>query len=378
MIPNLPDDPVGLIPTILLTLFIGADGSVARATVARPRSELRTYEDAALTAARSLKFRPAMRGGVPTAASLTYPMSFGAPRARAGFRLAGPPVILEALSRELRSRFEAETGAELRLAPQTSTEAIAMMLAGSADLATATRPLTTEERDVARRLGVTLTELVFGFDTAVIVVHQKNPLRSLTVAQATGLFDRTTHDWSTLGAGHGPVRPLQWSDGSEDEGSEALGFEEVVARVRDDPLAVGSVGLGFAAAGVKIVPLARGPHDMPVLPSAMTVQDGSYGAVRPLYAYTVGAPRDLARSWLRFVLSPTGKRLLAQGRLVPSLQGRDVLDAATSRAEPVVDGAQPARRPAVRRGERSSGAVSRDAAGRAAGKARRPVRDYGL
>ncbi len=77
---KLPSATLPLSPTIICRLLVGRDGTVARAQVFRSRLELQVYEDAALTAAQSYRFRPAQHAGAPVAVWTNWPVRFAASR----------------------------------------------------------------------------------------------------------------------------------------------------------------------------------------------------------------------------------------------------------------------------------------------------------
>jgi TonB family protein len=74
--PASPLPELGLKPTIVCRLLIDSRGQVVRAEVHQPRGDLEGFEAAALQAARSYRFAPARRHGVPVASWLHWPVQF--------------------------------------------------------------------------------------------------------------------------------------------------------------------------------------------------------------------------------------------------------------------------------------------------------------
>ena len=93
--------------------------------------------------------------------------------------------------------------------------------------------------------------------------------------------------------------------------SVAITAGDVAATVAGDVGAIGYLGFGNVDASLRIVTIDG------VAPSVATVRDGSYRLVRPLLLLTGPLSQPLAQSFIDFVLSDVGQRLVAEDGWVP-------------------------------------------------------------
>ena len=68
---------------------------------------------------------------------------------------------------------------------------------------------------------------------------------------------------------------------------------------------IGYVGLGYVSSSVKAVDVDG------VRATSETVLSGKYPIGRPLFMYTDGAPKGLAKQFIDYILSPEGQNLVA-------------------------------------------------------------------
>ena len=73
--------------------------------------------------------------------------------------------------------------------------------------------------------------------------------------------------------------------------------------IAGDPYGIGYVSVGHIDAMVTPVALDG------VVPSHENVKNGTYVVARGLYSLTRGEPAGLAKSFLEFLLSPTGQQI---------------------------------------------------------------------
>ncbi len=335
--PVAPNVDLALAPTIVCRVLVDEDGRVAQARVYRSRLELAAFEEAALDAVARYRFRPALDDGKPVAAWVNWPVSFsGAKRAAPSVvSIKGSDTIGGALAPALAAAFsDTEPRIHVTVEALGSSTAFAGLFDGSADIGASSRPIKAKELDDARRLGVALQEFVIGYDGIAIITHPDNPVRSLTLEQASQVFGGEVTHWSQVGGPDAPIRRLSRPSYSGTHSffkdkvlrlgnrSSERQFapdteivehnEDIVAAVAADPTAVSYVGLGWTSDDVRVLALAPGADQPPVLPGLETVQDGSYPVYRPLLMYTRGAPSGDVAALLAFIVSDAGQRIVAE------------------------------------------------------------------
>jgi phosphate transport system substrate-binding protein len=92
--------------------------------------------------------------------------------------------------------------------------------------------------------------------------------------------------------------------------------EGISTEVRQNPNTIGYDGLGYVTPEQKKLAVARDERGPYVLPSASTVNDGSYPIARPLFMYTAGEPSGPVKAYLDWITGE-GQALVKDLGFVP-------------------------------------------------------------
>jgi phosphate transport system substrate-binding protein len=201
---------------------------------------------------------------------------------------------------------------------------IAAMINGTVDIANASREMKQEEIAAAQQNGIDPKETVVARDAIAVVVHPSNPVNGLTIQQISAIYTGKITNWREVG---GEDRPIVLLSRESNSGTYAYFLENVIrlgdskspllfspdtllmpssegisTEVRQNPNAIGYDGLGYVTSDQKMLAVARDAGGPYVLPSAATVNDGSYPVSRPLYMYTAGEPAGQIRAYLDWIL----------------------------------------------------------------------------
>jgi phosphate transport system substrate-binding protein len=215
---------------------------------------------------------------------------------------------------------------------------IAAMINGTVDIANASRAMKAVEVDAAQANGISPIEFVVARDAIAVVVNPSNPVDQLTIEQISDIYTNEITNWSQVGGSDLPIVLLSRESNSGtyvyflenvirkgDKESDLLfspdtllmpSSEGISTEVRQNPNAIGYDGLGYVTHDQKVIAVARdaaGPH---VLPSAATVNDGSYPISRPLYMYTAGEPEGEIKTYVDWILGD-GQALVSVLGFVP-------------------------------------------------------------
>ena len=204
---------------------------------------------------------------------------------------------------------------------------IAALIDGRADIADASRPIKTKELKTARERGIDPFANVVAKDGIAVVVHSDNPVNALSLETLKRIYTGEINNWKEVG---GPSRPIvvisrDFASGTFEvfkklvlggakvrDGALMLASNKAVATtVTTTPDAIGYIGLGYLSDDVKALKMDG------VIPTNETVKDGSYKLARPLYMYTNGKPKGLLKSYIDFVLSKEGQRIVKEVGYVP-------------------------------------------------------------
>jgi phosphate transport system substrate-binding protein len=93
--------------------------------------------------------------------------------------------------------------------------------------------------------------------------------------------------------------------------------EGITSEVRDNPNAIGYDGLGYVTEDVKIIAVAATQAGPYVLPSAESVNAGSYPISRDLYIYTNGQPQGALQAFVAWLLSAPAQQIVLDLGFVP-------------------------------------------------------------
>jgi phosphate transport system substrate-binding protein len=210
---------------------------------------------------------------------------------------------------------------------------------GSIDLANASRPITPDEVEQAHAHGVDPVEHIVARDAIAVIVHPGNPVSQLTLAQLSDIYSGKINTWSEVGGDERPIVRLSRETNSGTHvyflqavvrlgqpGNTTLfstdtlllpSSEGIVNEVRDNPNAIGYDGLGYVPEDLKVIAIAGSADGPYVLPSAATVDDGTYPVSRDLYMYTAGQPTGALAAYLAWILGPDAQAVVADLGFVP-------------------------------------------------------------
>lgn len=220
---------------------------------------------------------------------------------------------------------------------------IAALINGTVDIANASRSIKQEEIELMLAQGVDPIEFVVARDAIAVIINPDNPIQNLTLQQISDIYSGKYNNWSELG---GEDRPIVRLSRETNSGTHVYFLEEVLrlgepdndtlfavdtlllpssegitAEVRDNPNAIGYDGLGYVTPEVKVVAISSGPTGEFILPSAESVNNGTYPIARDLYMYTSGQPTDIEKIYLDWILSPDAQVIVKDLGFVPIVTG---------------------------------------------------------
>lgn len=217
------------------------------------------------------------------------------------------------------------------------------LINGTAELANSSRHIEDKEKvELKEKRQLDSKEFVVGFDALSIYVHKDNPLNEISMEQLAELYrsDGKITKWSELGVSSIPggkgdeiIRvSRQNNSGTYEYFKEAVvgkknefklgsldmnGSKDVVELVGKTPNAIGYSGMGYANASVKMLKVSKKKGDPSVAPSIATTHDKSYPIARPMFFYTAGEPAPHVKSYIDWVLSDAGQKIVETTGYVP-------------------------------------------------------------
>lgn len=216
---------------------------------------------------------------------------------------------------------------------------IAALINRTVDLANASRQIKPEEIREAEANGVEPVEFVIARDAIAVIVNPSNPVEQLTLQQVSDIYSGRINNWQEVGGEDRPVVRLSRETNSGthvyfleevlrlgDEENKTLfatdtlllpSSEGITAEVRDNPNAIGYDGLGYVTPEVKVIAIAGTQGNLYVLPSAESVDNGTYPIARDLYMYTAGQPTGVVQAYLEWILGAEAQQIVSKLGFVP-------------------------------------------------------------
>ncbi len=197
-----------------------------------------------------------------------------------------------------------------------SSVGIEAAVSGAAQIGSTSRAVTAEEKAKG------LVDTTIALDGIAVVVNPANPLGSVKTADVMNIYLGNIKNWKEIGGPDAPITVVTREDGSgtreaftglvmskKDIIKSAIVLNSTGAvrtTVAGDKYAIGYVSLSSVNQTVK--PLQIDGVDA----TEANVKAGTYKLQRPFIYVTKGEPTGLARTFIDFVLSPEGQKLIVE------------------------------------------------------------------
>ncbi|MBC7348715.1 MAG: phosphate ABC transporter substrate-binding protein [Candidatus Aminicenantes bacterium] len=211
---------------------------------------------------------------------------------------------------------------------------ITAIINGTCDLANHSREWKQKELDLAYEKGVRPRIFAIAVDALSIIVNERNPIETLTMAQAGSIFRGEIKNWKILG---GPDQKISLYGRQSNSGTYAFlqehvlnnknysqevkemnGNAQIIEAVTQDLAGIGYVGVGYlfdengqVRKGIKVLKIKKDENSPEYSPlDKEAVYSAKYAISRPLYQCTNGKPSAAVADFIRFELSPEGQAIV--------------------------------------------------------------------
>jgi phosphate transport system substrate-binding protein len=204
---------------------------------------------------------------------------------------------------------------------------IAALINGTVDFADASREMKPEEIAQAQAKSIDPVATKVARDGVAIIVNPANKVGNVTLDQLGKVYLGTITNWKDVGGADAPITLVSRdpSSGTYEfmTGKALLGgkfaksakllgsTQAVVDEVKADPNAIGYIGVGYESTGIKVIGVDG------IKASVATVKDETYPLWRFLFMYSNGQPKDLAKVYVDWILSPAGQKVVTDQGFVP-------------------------------------------------------------
>jgi phosphate transport system substrate-binding protein len=230
------------------------------------------------------------------------------------------------LAAEIGKRFESQyPGVRIDVQTGGSSRGIADVLRGVADIGMISRSLKEEEQD--------LQGFAIARDGIGIIIHQDNPVKSLSHQQVVDIYTGKINNWQEVNGNNAPITVVNKAEGrftlelflnyfqiqnSNIKASVVIGDnQQGMKTVAGNPNAIGYVSIGTAEVSrhsginIKLLPLNE------IAATTENVQNQTFPLARSLNFVTKTPPQGLKQAFIEFAQSPQVHDIIQQQEFVP-------------------------------------------------------------
>ena len=202
---------------------------------------------------------------------------------------------------------------------------IAALIAGTCDIAQASRPMKFDEKQKMSEAGKTAKEVIIGYDALAVIVNPGNSVTKLTRQQLEQIYTGKITNWKEVGGADMKivVYARESSSGTYEFFKEhvmknknyvnsALSMPAtgaIIQSVKQTKGAIGYVGLAYLNKEVKAIQVSYDGKTF-VEPNVVNAKNKTYPVVRPLYYYYSINNEKKVKPFIDFVKSTEGQQLV--------------------------------------------------------------------
>lgn len=241
--------------------------------------------------------------------------------------IKGSTTVLPIAQKAAEEFMKMTSGVNISVSGGGSGNGIKAIIDGTTDIADSSRFIKDKEIELAMQKTVLPVPHRVAMDCVVPVVHPSNPLVNIEIGRLKDIYTGRITRWKELG---GQDKPIVVISRDTSSGTYEVWHEEVLKKEKVTPkallqasngavaqavaknkYAIGYVGIGYLNKDVKALKVDH------VDASATTALNGTYPVSRALFMFTNGWPKGDVMSFINFVVSPAGQRIVQEEGYVP-------------------------------------------------------------
>jgi phosphate transport system substrate-binding protein len=211
---------------------------------------------------------------------------------------------------------------------------IAALIAGTCDIAQASRPMKFDEKQKMSEAGKTPKEVIIGYDALAVVIHPENPVTRLTRQQLEQIYTGKINNWKEVGGTDMKIVVYcrETSSGTyeffkehvmknKNYATTALAMPAtgaIIQSVKQTKGAIGYVGLAYLNKEVKAIHVSYDGKTF-VEPTVANAKNKTYPVVRPLFYYYSVNNEKKVKPFIDFVKSNEGQQIVDKVGYVSNL-----------------------------------------------------------
>ncbi|BCS88871.1 PstS family phosphate ABC transporter substrate-binding protein [Pseudodesulfovibrio sediminis] len=245
----------------------------------------------------------------------------------ADIRVKGSTTVDPAMKKLVAAYQAAHPGVNFSISATGSGDGAKAVINKTADIGMMSRDMKPAEIKKCKANGIEPVQFIIALDCLVPIVNPSNPVSAITTAQLKDMYQDKIRNWSEVGGEKGMIALFSRETNSgtyevwhkkvmkkEDEFdlvSRMPSNAAMAAKISGNKKGIGYVGLGFLNPKIKALTVNG------VVASVATGKDGSYPLSRGLNLYTGGQPTGETKTFIDFVMSPAGQKIIAEVGFVP-------------------------------------------------------------
>ena len=248
-------------------------------------------------------------------------------------KIKGSDTMLPLSQKEAETYMTENKGANVMVTGGGSGVGIAALIDGTTEIAQSSRKIKMDEKLKLQEAGVSYKEVVVAFDALAILVNPSNKVSQLTREQLEGIFTGKIKNWKEVGGDDAKivVYSRETSSGTyeffkehvlnkKNFASDVLSMPAtgaIVQSISQTKGAIGYVGLAYLNKDVKAIKVSYNQGKTYTGPSMETAKNKTYPIIRPLQYYYNSKFEAKVKSYMAYVLSDKGQKVIEQVGYVP-------------------------------------------------------------
>lgn len=243
-------------------------------------------------------------------------------------QIKGSDTVLPLSQEEAENYMKENKGAAVTVTGGGSGVGLSALVAGTTDIAQASRRIKFDERQKIQESGRKIKEVIIAYDALAVVVNPANKVTRLSREQLEGIFTGKIKNWNEVGGDNLAIVPYsrETSSGTYEFFKEHIlknknykngimsmpATGAIIQSVGQTKGAIGYVGLAYLNKSVKAIHVSCDGGKTYVEPSVANAKNKTYPVVRPLYYYYDTKHESKVKSYVDYVLSAKGQQIVAK------------------------------------------------------------------
>lgn len=205
---------------------------------------------------------------------------------------------------------------------------------GTTDIAMSSREIKFDEKASFKESGKIVKSVIMAYDAIAVVVNPSNKVSKLTREQLEGIFTGKIKNWKEVGGADMKIIPYsrETSSGTYEFFRSSVlknrnymsgimsmpATGAVVQSIRQTPGAIGYIGLPYINKAVKPISISYDKGKSFIAPSMENAKNKTYPIIRPMYYYYLKSSKSKVESFLNYMMSEEGQRIVQELGYVPN------------------------------------------------------------